>query len=163
MKKTLLLTFASLFLVLSLVGCGKKKVESDEHFGYNFEYVQENFDVPEGFELLSSKNSSTLSYSNPVTNEKISFMLYHNDSYIDYFYILSTDKENIKQYFESINTLLDITDSNKEINDIRSLIDSDAQLGSIYLSDETRVDYNWDADVPEDCYFAIQKLPEELR
>lgn len=163
MKRTLLLTFVSLFLALSLIGCGDKKVESDEHFGYNFEYVQENFDVPEGFELLSSKNSSTLSYSNPATNEKISFMINRNDSYIDYLIIYSTDKENIKQYFESINTLLDITDSNKEINDIKSLIDSDAQLGSISLSDETRVSYNWDANASDDCFFSIQKLPEELR
>ena len=32
-----------LLIVLTLCSCGTQKVESDEHFGYDLDYVKDNF------------------------------------------------------------------------------------------------------------------------
>ena len=123
-----------LLIVLALCSCGTKKVESNNHYGYDLDYVKDNFN-PSGFEIVIN-NDKAVRYEKG--NTTITFSIIYDEKYIDAFYIVSDSKEEAITAIEKVNGVLDAytdectgVDFLEDASDLSSITSEDIKFGFI--------------------------------
>lgn len=111
MKK---LVFITLTIMLALSACGTKKVESKYHFGYDLDYIQENFPIDN---LEFKTKSDTHIFYKHNEYEYVTFCMYKDTEYIDYIMISANSKEDMIRYFELIEEEFDLFENDEELLD----------------------------------------------
>lgn len=129
MLKKVIISFIFLLSTFFLVACQDKKVQSDDHFGYNTDYIKKEFNL-NSFNLESE--DPELLYINE-DNELLRFRASHPDDYeyIDYIVITATNPENLFSYLEQVNQFMDLY-TEKDSNLLFELCNTDINTDPIY-------------------------------
>lgn len=156
MKKSLslLLMFVLCLSLFSLTACSKK-VESDEHFGYKLDYIEEHFpydsinykseliphSIPEMFRLVDSSDDETIFRFESVCNP---------EGYCDCIGVHGRTPEEVIGYIDILNREFDLFDDDIQI-DSKVYEGGVITIGNIGMAGGIRINY-----VSDKIYYYIQ-------